>query len=101
MDLGEDLCLGKSTGGRAASGTWVGGTLNGHRFEALVFPAHAQNPDYEIPDSRISKLWIQRIADQVVVYNWDRGLDIAAVDTATAAMVDFLAAGLAESVYGQ
>jgi hypothetical protein len=34
------------------------------------------------------------------VYLWDRGLDRAPADATAAAVVDFLAAGLAEHVYG-
>ena len=84
---------------RASCGTWVCGTLHAHRFEALVFPDHADNPDYEIEDSRISKLWIQRLADKQVVFNWDRGADLAAADKTVQAIVDVLAAGLAEHTF--
>lgn len=82
----------------AAAGTWVGGTIDGHRFEALAFPAHAENGDYEIGESRISKLWIQRIADRKTVYNWDRGLDVAAVNATAESIVGFLCEGLADFV---
>jgi len=37
------------------------GTLNAHRFDALVFAEHAECPDYELGDSRISKLWLKRL----------------------------------------
>ena len=74
--------------------------LADHRFEALVFPEHAENPEYEIEDSKISKLWLERIGDKKVVFNWDRGADIAAADKTAQAIVDFLCAGLAESTYG-
>jgi len=59
-DLGSDLQITKTT--RRASGieTWVSGELHGYRFEALVFPKHAENPEWELGDSRISKLWIAR-----------------------------------------
>ena len=56
------------------------------------------NP-YEIGDSRISKLWVQRLADRQTVFNWDRGSDVVAVDEAAQVVVDFLAAGLADHVY--
>src|SRR5580765_7102515 len=78
LDLGFDLEITKVSRRTMAKGTWVCGTLHDHRFEALVFPEHAENPDYEIGDSRISKLWLQRISDRKVVFNWDRGADIAA-----------------------
>jgi hypothetical protein len=100
LDLGHDLEFTHTTRRASVGGTWVCGTIHGHRFEALVFPEHAENPEYEIGDSRISKLWIQRLADKKVVYNWDRGADIAAADKTAGAIVDFLCAGLAESTYG-
>jgi hypothetical protein len=100
LDLGFDLQITKTKPRASCGGTWVCGTLHGHRFEALVFHEHAENPEYEIEDSRISKLWIQRLADKKVVFNWDRGIDIAAGDNTAQAIVDFLAAGLAESTYG-
>ena len=82
------------------TGMWATGSVAGHAFQALVFPGHAENAAYEVGgDSRISKLWVKRIADGAVVYNWDRGLDVAPADAAAAAVVDFLAAGLAEHVY--
>ena len=101
LDLGPDLKLTRTTRRHTGGGTWVSGTIHGHRFDALVFPEHAENPEYEIGDSRISKLWLQRLADKVTVYNWDRGQDIPAADRIAAAIVDFLCAGLAEHTYGK
>jgi hypothetical protein len=54
--------------------------MSGHRFDALVFPEHAANPVWEIGDSRLSKLFIQRLADRQTVFNWDRGADVPAAD---------------------
>src|ERR1051325_10415298 len=96
LDLGHDLQITKTTRRASGGGTWVCGTIHGHCFEALVFPEHAENPEYEIGDSRISKFWLQRQADKQVVYNWDRGLDVPPADRIAAAIVDFLCAGLAE-----
>jgi hypothetical protein len=101
LDLGHDLVIKEQTRRPSGAGTWVDGTIHGHRFQALVFPEHAEVAEYEIGDSRISKLWIQRLADRAQVYNWDRGTDVEAADATTQAIVDFLAAGLAESVYGR
>ena len=101
LDLGHDLEITKTTRRHTVGGTWVCGTIHGHRFDALVFPEHAEVPEYEIGDSRISKLWLQRLADKVTVYNWDRGQDIPAADRIAAAIVDFLCAGLAEHTYGK
>ena len=84
LDLGFDLEITKTTRRAAGAGTWVCGTLHGHRFEALVFPEHADNPEWEIGDSRISKLWIQRLADRRQVFNWDRGADVPAADKTVA-----------------
>src|SRR4051794_22452535 len=74
-EIGNDLRITKRTRRGAGSGTWVGGRLNGHRFDALIFPEHADNPDWEIGDSRISKLWIARLTDGKTVFHWDRGAD--------------------------
>jgi hypothetical protein len=99
LDLGDDFEITKTTRRNAGNGTWVDGKLNGYRFQALVFPEHAESESYELGDSRISKLWIQRIADRAEVFNWDRGADRPAADDLTKEIVDFLCAGLAEHVY--
>lgn len=101
LDVGYDLEITKTTRRAAGAGTWVCGTLCGHRFEALVFPERAENPEWEIGDSRISKLWIQRLADRRQVFNWDRGADVPAADHTAACIVDFLASGLADFVYAE
>src|SRR5687768_14232278 len=99
MDLGDDLEITKITRKAAGAGTWVCGRLSGHRFDALVFPEHALDPEYELGKSRISKLWIKRLADDRMVFNWDRGMDVPAADAMTHALVDFLAAGLADLAF--
>ena len=97
-DVGYDLVI--SHNKRAfCGGNWVGGMLNGHRFEALVFSEHAENPEWEIGESKISKLWIQRLSDKRAVFTWDRGADVPAADDMTRAIVDFLAGGLADHIY--
>lgn len=101
FDAGFDLEISKvdrQPGGGA--GTWISGTLTGHCFDALVFPEHAENAEWELGQSRISKLWIQRIADKATVFNWDRGADVAAANEAVALIVDFLATGLADHIFG-
>ena len=100
LDVGHDLEITKTTQRASGGGTRVCGTLSGHRFDALVFPEHADCPDWEIGESRISKLWIQRLADKREVFNWDRGADVPAADQTVACIVDFLAAGLADHIYG-
>ena len=99
LDLGDDLAITKMTRRASGGGTWVCGTIAGHRFDALVFPEHAENPEWEIGDSRISKLWVQRLADRREVFNWDRGADVPAADPVAAAIVEFLCAGLADHIY--
>jgi hypothetical protein len=99
LDLRYDLEITKATRRAAGAGTWVCGTLHGHRFDALVFPEHADNPEWEMGDSRISKLWIQRMADKQTVFNWDRGADVPAADAIAGQIVDFLAGGLADHIY--
>jgi hypothetical protein len=101
LDLGDDLRITKKTRQAAGAGTWVCGTIAGHRFHALVFAEHAENPEWEIGDSRISKLWVQRLADRREVFNWDRGADVPAADPVAAAIVDFLIVGLADLAYAE
>jgi len=99
LDVGHDLEIKTVTRRANGGGTWVCGTLSGHRFDALIFPEHADNPEWEIGDCRISKLWIQRLADKREVFNWDRGADEPATDQLVACIVDFLAGGLADHIY--
>jgi hypothetical protein len=73
--------------------------MAGHRFDALVFAEHAEVPEYELNDSRISKLWVQRTADRATVANFDRGWDLRPTTIVAEQIVDLLAAGLAEHVY--
>ena len=101
FDLGDDLKISKTSRRASGGGTWVSGTIAGHRFDALVFPEHAESEEYEIGDSRISKLWIQRLADTQTVFNWDRGLDQPAASDLAQAIVDFLSAGLVDHIYAK
>jgi hypothetical protein len=75
IDIGNDLQITKTTRRAAGSGTWVIGTIAGHKFNVLVFPEHAECPNYELEDSRISKIWLQRLSDKATVVNFDRGWD--------------------------
>ena len=100
-ELGDDLEILKTTCRAAGAGTWVIGCIAGHKFNALVFSEHAECPDYELGDSRISKLWIQRRADGATVVNFDRGWDVRPTSATAQAIADFLAAGLAEHTYGK
>jgi hypothetical protein len=52
-----------------------------------------------LDDSRISKLWLQRISDKTTVVNFDRGWDVQPADATAQAIVDFLTAGLADYIY--
>jgi hypothetical protein len=101
LDIGDDLTITKMSRRAAGAGTWVCGRLKGHRFDALVFPEHAENAEWEIGDSRISKLWVHRLADRQEVFNWDRGADVPAADQVAEAIVEFLCAGLADYVYAE
>ncbi len=85
----------------AGAGTWVRGKVNGHRFEALVFPEHAENPAWELAGSRISKLWVERLPGRHVVFSWDRGLDLSPSDEAARQVVDLLKERLADAVFPQ
>ena len=93
LDLGDDMVITKLDRRTSAGGAWVVGSLHGYKFNALVFPEHAENPEYEIGQSKISKLWLQRMSNRETVYNWDRGADIAAANPQVAQIVDFLVSG--------
>ena len=98
-----DLTITKiSNRSRNAGGAWVQGKINDeYRFDALVFADHAESESYELNQSKISKLWIQRLADKKTMFNFDRGLDVRAVNTETQVVVDFLCEGLSDLVFGE
>jgi hypothetical protein len=98
-DLLDTLKITKVERRTSAGGAWVQGTIGEHRFDALVFPQHAEQPDYELDDSRISKLWVQRISDRATVANFDRGWDVRPTTPVGEQIVDLLIAGLAETIY--
>jgi len=99
-DVLDTLMIKKVQRRTSCGGAWVTGTIGGHRFDALVFPDPATNCDWEVGgDSRISKLWVQRISDKATVYNWDRGADIEPTTELAGVIVDLLAAGLAETTF--
>ena len=101
-EIGSDLVIRKTTprdGG--VGGTWVDGTIAGHRFQVLVFEDHAESEEYELGTSRISKLWLQRQTDHEVVANFDRGWDVQPTTRNAKTIVDFLAAGIAEHTFGR
>lgn len=85
---------------KSAGGAWVAGNIAGHQFAALVFPEPAANPAWEVPGgSRMAKLWMKRTDDGTVVYNWDRGKDVAPRNAVAERLVGLLAAGLADLVW--
>lgn len=98
-DLLDTLKITKVQRRTSVGGTWVQGTIGEHRFDALVFPEHADQPDYELDDSRISKLWVRRSSDRATVANFDRGWDVRPTTPIAGQIVDLLAAGLAETQY--
>ena len=101
-DLRNDLKITKTEGRKLnAPGTWVSGTIAGHTFQVLVFEDHAESETYELGTSRISKLWLRRQADRKVVANFDRGWDLQPTTDEARAIVDFLAAGIAEHTFGK
>ncbi|HEY0985111.1 DUF7678 domain-containing protein [Schlesneria sp.] len=99
-ELGDDLKITKVTRQAAGTGTWVRGTIDGHRFDALVFPEHAEQTDFELADSRISKIWIAQLSDGKTVCNFDRGWDVEPTTAKAQQILDFLTAGLVEHIYG-
>ena len=99
-DIGDDLVITGTSRRAVASGTWAHGKVAGHKFEALVFPEHAEQESFELDQSKISKLQIKRIADGAEVCSFDRGWDCEPVDATTRAVVEFLKGILADRVYG-
>jgi hypothetical protein len=100
-EFGDDLTYSLFAPRDAAGGTWIAGRVAGHRFEALAFRGHAPDPAWEMSARRITKLWVQRLADQAVVFEWDRGPVRPAADAATTSVVDFLVENLAEDAFGE
>lgn len=101
-DIDLDLTITKIDRRTMGGGTWVIGTVNDqYKFNALVFSEHAECEDYELVKSKISKLWIERIADHKTLFNFDRGLDVPANNTEIQVVVDFLCEGLSDLVFGQ
>lgn len=81
-------------------GAWVRGRIAGHWFEALVFAEPAAKPAWEVTAGcRMSKLWLKRIEDGIVVYNWDRGEDIGPRSEIAGRIIEILADGLAHLVW--
>ncbi len=95
IELDLDLRITRMKERRSTGGVWISGSIDGYRFEGLVFEDHAEVADYELGQSRVSKLFVQRIKDRYVVFSWDRGLDVPPADDRVAALVDFLTEGLA------
>jgi hypothetical protein len=79
-------------------GSWVDGTIGGHRFQALVFPEPASDPAFEIEGSTIGKLWLADPRGKVVA-DFDRGWNIEPATETAKRITDLLAAGLAETVF--
>jgi hypothetical protein len=101
-EIGGDLGIRKTTpreGG--VGGTWVDGTIAGHRFQVLVFEDHAESEEYELGKSRISKLWLQCQTDYEEVANFDRGWDVEPTTRDAKTIIDFLSAGIAAHTFGR
>jgi hypothetical protein len=97
--IGDDLVFARKTRQVSYAGLWIVGTLNGYRFSCLVFSEHAECPDFELGTRRISKLWIKALDGGPTVANFDRGWDVRPTTKTAAAIVDYLAANLADIVY--
>ena len=105
LEMGDDLRFTRIQRRTSSGGAWVCGTIAGYRFDALVFAEHAECPDWELGDSRISKLWLARRGNKKsaryeTAFHWERGLDTPATSPEAQAVVDFLAAHLANRIYG-
>lgn len=83
---------------RSAGGLWVSGSVAEFNFQALVIDCGFVNPAYEVaPASRIVKLWIRKRDQAAAIYEWDRGPSTPTEDARVVRVVNFLAAGLADS----
>ena len=100
-DIADTLEITKTDCSRQMRGTCVTGLITGHMFQVLVFEDHAECEDYELGTSRISKLWLRRQADRQVVANFDRGWDFEPTTDEARQIVGFLAAGIAEHIFGK
>ena len=78
---------------------WTG-RIGTFRFTAQVYAEHPACASYEIERSRITRLELRRVDNDRLVYAWDRGLDLLAIDATTQGAVDTLAQQLAELIYG-
>lgn len=81
---------------------WCEGWQGDYRFQAKVFAEPAADRSWEVRgDSRISKLWVLRLPDRTVLFDWDRGrgIDRLAEDPAARRLVEFLCDGLADHLY--
>jgi hypothetical protein len=76
----------------------VRGSADGHRFEALVLPAHADRPADEMGRTRIARLLVRRLRGQRVVFAFDAGRRVPAADSRVAELVGFLGRQLAGRV---
>ena len=97
--IGDDLVITRKTRRATVGGTWAIGIVNGYHFSALVFPGHADYPDYELESSRISKLWLKKIDGGETMANFDRGWDIRPRTKHAGKVVNCLAANLADLVF--
>lgn len=99
IDLLESFRLTKVERSRFNGGTWAKGMIGGHKFEALVFPEHAESELYELAKSRISKIWVTDPGRRTVAA-FDRGWELRPTTPMAEAIVDSLSEGLAETVFG-
>jgi hypothetical protein len=83
----------------AGPSMWTG-RIGSFRFVAQVYGEHPACAAYAIDRSRITKLELRRTDNDRLVYAWDRGLDLLAIDATTQSAVDTLAEQLADLVYG-
>lgn len=92
--LAETLQITSVKNREYGNGTWVSGRVDGYAFQALVFADHAESEEYELGESKISKLWIRREIDKKTVYNFDRGVDVPAVNSEVEELVSLIAEGM-------
>ena len=99
-DFGDDLTFTHLTGRPAGRGHLDRRPGRRPRVRGPGLPRPRREPRLGRSATAGSQALGPRTADKAVVFNWDRGSDVPAVDADAAKVVDFLTAGLAEHAFG-
>jgi hypothetical protein len=84
---------------RVDDGRDVRGFVLGHEFEAVVFAVHAGSAECELGWSRITDLVVRPSGGAEVCFRWRCGPDVKPCGPAVEAVVEVIAAYLADRVF--